>query len=276
MMQDIGAAARRSLAVWLIGVGCLALAAPLAAQTLVLEPVADATLYEESPGFANGSGSFLFAGRIVDGSRRRVLLRFDVAGALPAGATVTGATLTMTVDRTISGGVAMPLHRVLSAWGEGASDAGSPGGQGTPAAPGDATWSSALFPDQPWLAPGGDFSASASASAVVATEAAYQWSGAGMVADLQAWLDAPASNNGWLLLADETIAGPTAKRFASREHGDASMRPLLLVDYSVGPGPGPRPVAAPVTVPVLRGEVLGALAALLGLAALLALRGRSQ
>lgn len=274
MMQEIGAATRRRVALRVFAAGWVALAAPLAAQTLLLEPVADATVYEESPEFANGSGDFLFSGRIVGGPRRRLLLRFDIAGALPPGATVTGATLTLTVDRTISGSVAMPLHRVLSAWGEGASDAGSPGGQGTAAAAGDATWMWRSFPTQAWTTPGGDFGIVPSAVTTVAGEAAYSWNGAGMVADLQSWLDAPASNHGWMLLADEDVPGPTAKRFVARDHASASERPLLLVEYAIGTDPQPQPSAAPVTVPGLRIGVLGALATLFALFAGTALRRR--
>jgi hypothetical protein len=51
-----------------------------------------------------------------------------------------------------------------------------------------------------------------------------------MVADLQAWLDDPAGNFGWLLLGSES-GGASAKRFDSRETGVPESRPTLVVEF---------------------------------------------
>lgn len=252
--------------------GALAGQAP-GSYSVVLEPTADATLYAQSGAIANGAGEFLFSGRILDGSRRRALLRFDVAGAVPAGATVTAATLQLSVTRTTSGEVPMHLHRVLADWGEGASDAGDPGGQGVLAEAGDATWTLRFYPGDPWSSPGGDYVAEPSATAQVGADR-HAWSGPQLAADVQAWLDAPQQQFGWALVADESLPGPTAKRFASRENSDAAARPLLTIDYAVGAGPAPAPIAQPLVVPALDKEVQGTLAALVALVALLVLRRR--
>jgi len=66
-----------------------------------------------------------------------------------------------------------------------------------------------------------------------------------MIADVQSWVNNPASNFGWLVLGDEsTIA--TAKRFDTRE---SASPPVLTIQYISGPRvlptPRPRPTPAP-------------------------------
>ena len=48
-----------------------------------------------------------------------------------------------------------------------------------------------------------------------------------MVADVQGWLDNPASNFGWLMLGDEST-NLTAKRFDTRE---STSPPVLAITY---------------------------------------------
>lgn len=71
-----------------------------------------------------------------------------------------------------------------------------------------------------------------------------------MVADVQAWLDTPANNFGWLLLSNESVKGGT-KRFDSLQNPVAANRPDLRVIYST---------ASPVTaenISSLRSYTLG-------------------
>ena len=105
-----------------------------AADEVVLQPVRDNTLYQENAGNSNGAG-YLFAGEQGGGSVRRALLRFDVAGAVPAGAQVAQVELNLHVSRA---GFADPLpaslHRALADWGEAGSNAGERSGAGAPVA----------------------------------------------------------------------------------------------------------------------------------------------
>ena len=55
-----------------------------------------------------------------------------------------------------------------------------------------------------------------------------------MVANVQSWLDSPADNFGWIVIADEAII-PSAKRFDSRENSDESERPVLTVEFTADP-----------------------------------------
>jgi hypothetical protein len=203
------------------------------ADTVVLEAVRDNTLYQSATGAAsNGAGDHFFAGQAS--GVRRGLVAFDVASAVPAGATIDAATLTLHCSRSPIGApsVTIAAHRVLAAWGEGASDAGEPGGNGAPRAAGDATWIHTFFATDLWATAGGDFVPGASASCAVGDPNDFVWgSTAALVADVQAWLDSPASDFGWILVGGEGT-GSNARRFDSHEHPTASVRPRLTIQYT--------------------------------------------
>lgn len=208
--------------------------ASAAADVVDLSPTRDNTLYESSTGsLSNGAGATFFVGRTnFSDSVRRALLAFDVAGEVPVGSTITAVTLTLNMSKTISGPQTLTLHRVLSDWGEGGSVAGSGGGGGVSADTGDATWIHTFFDSSLWAAPGGDFESAESASRVVDSIGVYSWqTTTQLVADVQAWLDDPQSNLGWIIFGNEA-SSPSAKRFNSREHPASGTRPLLTVEFS--------------------------------------------
>ena len=76
------------------------LANAAAAVTVNLSPVDDTTIYEGNAGgddlttHSCGAGNGLFVGVTNNGFRRRALLRFDVTGAIPSGATIDSVRLT--------------------------------------------------------------------------------------------------------------------------------------------------------------------------------------
>ncbi len=202
--------------------------------TVILTPVKDNTLYESDSGdTSNGVGAFFFVGKTSGGEIRRGLLAFDVAGQLPAGATVVSATLQLQMSKTSGGPANVALHRALADWGEGSSDASASEGQGATATTGDATWLHTFFDTALWQTPGGDFAPTTTASIQVGNIAVYQWSSSPtMVADVQQWLDDPASDFGWVLVGDESN-NKTTKRFTARESATAANRPQLTVVYTV-------------------------------------------
>lgn len=209
------------------------LASHAAAQaTATLVSVRDNTLYEDPAGLlSNGAGSGFFAGFNGSSQIRRGLVKFDVAAALPAGATVVSVELQLNCSNTGAGALAVSLHRALADWGEGTSVAGGQQGGGAAATTGDATWTFAFLNTTSWAVAGGDFAATASATASVAGVGPYAWaSTASTVADVQSWLDAPAGNFGWLLKCPESAVG-NSKRFDSREIANAALRPKLVVTY---------------------------------------------
>ncbi len=207
------------------------------AESVTIEASRDNTLYEtgDAPGdqLSNGSGDSLFAGLTNAGSARRALVYFDVASALPDGATIVGAEVTLTVTRTTSGTQPTRIHRVLSDWGEEGSDAPQNEGGGTSPEPGDATWMYAFFGTEQWDSPGGDFAPDPSAEASASGDGGVAWTSDGLAADVQAWLDDPGSNFGWIVVGDES-GGSSTKRFGSRENGSAGARPTLTVHYTTG------------------------------------------
>jgi hypothetical protein len=115
-------------------------------DSVTLMPSKDNTLYEDVRGsLSSGAGTALFVGSTNGGSDRRALIQFEIAGAIPDGATISSVSLTMTVTKTIADTHDATLHAVSSAWGEGASSAGRGGGGGAVAEDGDATWTHAVL-----------------------------------------------------------------------------------------------------------------------------------
>jgi len=228
-----------------IGSTCTALAS---ANIINIMPSKDNTLYEYDPAegdHSNGAGFHLFAGENGQGEVRRGVLAFDIAGTIPPGSTITAVSLSMNMSMTPAGTVTVELHKLLADWGEGTSHAPMGEGDGAPATPDDATWRHRFFDSVFWTTQGGDFSATVSASQSVGATGHYTWSSAQMVADVQSWLDNPASNSGWLVLGDETAIA-TAKRFDTRE---SASPPILTIEFvrapRVTPSPRPRPTPAP-------------------------------
>jgi glucose/arabinose dehydrogenase len=202
-------------------------------------------------GRSNGNGSYLFAGFAApnDYESRRALVSFDLS-SVPVGAQITTAAVHLMCDKQANSNPvpgAFRLHRLDAQWGEGASnsDAAQPG-LGEPATAGDTTWRlrlvSAAGPPPTgtaWTTPGGDFAAAASATTTVGNPSVnpYVWSSAQVAADVRAWLAAPATNFGWMLIGPEGAGvGATAKRFLSRENQlNPAGRPKLYLSYGAAP-----------------------------------------
>jgi hypothetical protein len=233
-------------------------AAPLAADSVTLTPVADTTIFQENGDASDAKGQNVFAGGNTLGNFRRAFVRFDVAGAIPAGSTIVGARLDLVLTRAKGNPVDVYLFAAAAAWGEGTSDSSDPGGGGAPATPGDATWTMRVYPATPWLSPGGDTAAGPSAkSPIDVTLGTWSWGpNAAMTSDVQGWLDHPATNFGWQVRADELQAPPSARRFGSRE---SATPPVLTVTYTPPGGGGPGPRRAD-DVPALSPTVLAGLA----------------
>jgi len=218
-------------------------AAAAPAAVISIGSIKDNTLYEDAAGsLSNGAGQRIFAGMAGNGLIRRGLMAFDIAGNIPAGATINTVTLRLNMSQTSSGMKTVELRPALIDWGEGFSVAGGGEGSGAPATLGDATWLHARYPSSFWSNVGGDFAGSASASQLVGAIGAYTWSSSQLAGDVQTWLDNPASNFGWAVLCDEVNIG-SAKRFDSRENATPANRPLLIIDYS--------PIPEPATIAIL-------------------------
>ena len=218
----------------------LAISGPTGGTVVVINPTQDASLYEGDGSLANGSGSYLFTGATDSrnqAAERRALLAFDISSAVPVGATITEASLELTMSKTKSGEHTVELLRVLESWGEGPSDPSDEEGGGAAAENGDTTWVHRTYPSNMWSTPGGSFSSTASSSASIGTTGPYTFaSTTAMVADVQAWLDSPTGNYGWALVMPSPAAA-SAKRFNSSENESPATRPRLRVTYEGGGAP---------------------------------------
>jgi spore coat protein A len=222
--------APRYLTMFALGTALIGFAA--GAATVTIGPNQDNTVYAENGGFSNGAGEHFFAGRNNDGNVRRALVSFDVAAAVPPGSTINSVSLTLHLSRTRTQNQTVSLRRVLASWGEGTSNAGGEEGAGAVAVVPDATWTYRRWQTNLWSAPGGDYSGTLSASTTVGGGTGdYTWSSATMTADVQGWLNNPATNFGWMIFGNET-GTKVAKRFDTRENTTAAYRPRLVINFT--------------------------------------------
>lgn len=194
-------------------------------QTAIINPSQDNSIFSEGTN-SNALGK-LYSGTNGAGNFRRALIQFDIAAAIPAGATITGVSLDLAVDQVGAGAGAdnYSIHPVTTAWGEGTSNGM---GAGAPATPTDATWVDAMFGATIWTAAGGDFGPASATTALPPATGTYTWNAATMITDVQNWLDTPGSNFGWALIGNEILI-QSARRFGSKEQGTT---PVLTVTYT--------------------------------------------
>jgi len=203
------------------------------ADTVTLTAVRDNTLYEDAQGdVSNALGPDIFAGVTDQPGKRRALIWFDFS-AVPPGSTVSSVSVNLTLNRARTGTTSIGFYRALADWGEGTSIATNQEGRGAVATSGDATWLHRFYPSVTWATQGGDFAAAASATASVGTQnTTYTWTGAGLASDVAGWVNAPATNFGWLVKAVDETQGFTARRFFSGEAASAVDRPTITVTYT--------------------------------------------
>ena len=202
------------------------------AAVVTIGPSQDNTIYAENGSFSNGAGEHFFAGRTNDGNVRRALVAFDIAAAVPAGSTINSVSLTLHLSRTRTQNQSVSLRRVLSAWGEGTSNAGGEEGGGAAAVAPDATWTYRKWQTNLWTAAGGDYAGTVSASTTVGGGTGdWTWSSTAMTSDVQGWLNTPSTNFGWIVFGNESGTKVT-KRFDSRENVTAAYRPRLTINFT--------------------------------------------
>ncbi|HYV26660.1 MAG TPA: DNRLRE domain-containing protein [Candidatus Eisenbacteria bacterium] len=214
-------------------------------DTITLPPIADTALFQYQPNNNLGGELTIPVGgnSATDGITNvsRGLIKFAIADSIPSAATITSVKLMVTVvqvpvKQTPVDSV-FELRRMLRDWGEGSKRnvAGRPL-EGAPAATGEATWNARFYPDVSWSAPGAaapvDFINSSSATNFIRGTNTYAFdSTSTLIADVQGWLNNPASNFGWLLRSEMETTPLSNRRFASRE--DTNNAPRLVIDFSL-------------------------------------------
>lgn len=212
---------------------CLTTAAATAQTTVAIPCARDNSLYESATGsLSGGAATGVFCGVTGGNLKRRGLVWFDVAAAIPTGALVVDAQLTINVAQSGSfAPVVVHAHRALQDWGEGTSVPAGGGGGGAPATTNDATWLHTFYPGSFWNNAGGDYAANASFDIVTPPLGLCSSTlTAGIANDVQSWIANPTQNFGWLLKTDEALPF-VALRFDSRENSTFGTPPVLSVTY---------------------------------------------
>lgn len=212
-------------------------AEPIDPAPVILTAVKDNSLFSETgtegEALSNGQGP-LFVGKtpVASGEHlRRALLQFDLSN-VPSGQRWESALLRLHVEAaTAANGAARStmIHQVTAGWGEAGSFSAVGGAL---AQAGDATWIQRVFSvsaPQFWISDGGDYRGVISASFGLNAQTGFRgFQGPQLVKDVHEWLAAPSQNHGWLIRSDEG-APATVKRLASREDGDPTKRPTLIL-----------------------------------------------
>ena len=212
------------------------------AATVALTPVSDTALFEQQPDFNFGWQQDLPAGTVGPAAatlRSRLLLRFELASAVPSNAVLRSASLRLTVTRVPDGtpvNSTFALHRMLRPWIEGEKEGGLPGG--AQATAGEPTWNARSFPDEAWGQPGGesgiDYSTDVLSSERIQGAGEYVFEfGQAQMNHFEEWRRNPESNFGWILLSQAEAEPKSARRFGSREHSQPATRPTLVLDYDL-------------------------------------------
>ncbi|MGZ4987863.1 MAG: DNRLRE domain-containing protein [Limisphaerales bacterium] len=220
--------------------GLLGVAAvlPVYADTLTVSASTDTWILAENPfGNFSSDGHGLGAGMNSHGSPMRAMFKFDLS-QIPANATVTSVSVTVTeIKESSLSSTDYELHRVLQSWVQ----TETTWNNRTAAA----TWNSA------GLESGTDYTSPASGTITAALGAFGPntfASTVSLVADVQAWIDAPSSNNGWLFKA-ATESGQNGRRWGSTftaqfGAGDAAT---LSVTYTASTPPPQQPTLTAAT-----------------------------
>jgi hypothetical protein len=224
------------------------------ALSRMLAPASDTFINSHNPDNNNGASLSIFTGLDGMGGVMRGLIRFDLPAALQGRVTVTGAQLSLTTrglgpDDTIAGTTATEsLQAVGEAWaaGNGAGNVQTMFVVGEPCggAITGATWNQ---PDcgaagAAWAGAGASGAAAVSGQAVAPASPGPvgTWDGtaagnAGMLADVQRWIDTPSTNHGWRINSSTEAAGQaSAQRFYASEA--PVSRPALALAYDCKAG----------------------------------------
>ena len=175
---------------------------------------ADAQLLEGLPTSQYGEGPTMSVGNTGLGDSR-VIVFFNIEGALPAGAHVRRAVMTLYVeDHYGDCDVAFSVFPLTSNWYEP-----------------DVTWNNRIG-GVPWSTPGGDYSTTAIATANV--------SGEGFPIDISlptsmidGWLDSNGNNMGLILVPGSGVPGDCGLVFTSSDNIYILRRPRLTITYTM-------------------------------------------
>ncbi len=180
---------------------------------VTLNPAADSTLSQAAPATNYGAIVQIQEYPWSPSWSKRGLIHFDLT-ALPGNALVGSAILRLHEAQAYGVGTqTVALHRMAQNWTE-------PG----------VTWNR-YDGTSNWIALGGDFSSTATATTNISWTGAVKWDTWNVQSDVQNFLSGTQQNYGWLIKDNVENASQAYWYFDSREA--ATNRPQLVIDYSV-------------------------------------------
>jgi hypothetical protein len=160
-------------------------------------------------------------------SVRRGLVQFDLS-SLPPHAQITSATLSVYETITLRGSGTVGVHRVTTAWAEGA---------GSNTCTGGANWTGNGLGGS-WLTPGGDYTAPDAATVSKTAGNTPGWDRFDITSIARGWANNTNPNDGILLKLDNESSSPCTTltncnywAYASNEYSDPTLRPTLTITY---------------------------------------------
>lgn len=191
----------------------------IAVTDITLNPSADSSIYQysQTQNFGTQTDLQIYPWNI--GYTKRAFIRFDLS-SIPPDSTIISATLSLKETATYGAARTIELHRATRDWTETS-----------------VSWRNynAL---NAWTAPGGDFSAVASATTSVVWWPVAQpdWDAWNVRDDVQQFVNGSSNNYGWIVKDANEDTSQQYWYFASRESGN---KPTLAIRYtatSVGAG----------------------------------------
>lgn len=215
----------------LLGISIISFSRSQTTTTIIADR--DNTIYSESNTLSNGSGDNLFTGTTQLADNRRALVHFNLS-TIPANSIITSVSFSIYCNKVPQNlaPATIELHKLLKNWGEGTSNATGAEGTGAAATANDATWAFNLYNTSSWTTPGGDFAAAKSASAKGVDIGTFLMTGANLIADVQSFVNNPATNFGWIIRDSAEGTLSSARRYAARVNANPALRPQITVTYT--------------------------------------------
>ena len=222
---------------------------PSTGTTVTLSPT-DTTLNLNSTNYVNDPQLFTYtwpSNRIANA----IVMKFDLS-QIPANATIQSAVLQLSLTATDSSTTDptynISLHQIVNRNPDLARATGY-------TADGTVAWTpnACCYNNVPLAQ--GDISPARATTAVNRSLGPKTWDALTIV---QAWRASPASNYGLLLNSDPTKPADRYRFFASNNHGNASLRPVLRITYTVGTTGDVTAPSVAITAPANNATVAGA------------------
>jgi hypothetical protein len=98
--------------------------------------------------------------------------------------------------------------------------------------PAEASWTN-RYGTTAWTTSGGGLAAIGAAESTTEVTTAEQWRGWSIATMVQNWVNAPTTNYGLLLVADQEVTSGTNRYFRSSDYSDTALRPFVVVAYTI-------------------------------------------